>query len=48
MLRPMRKHRRAWTPPIPITLVAALVAAPFALSGCQKIKELTGKDEPAA
>src|SRR5690606_16950245 len=42
----MRKHRRAWTPPIPLTLVAALAVSTLPLTGCQKIKEMTGQDEP--
>jgi hypothetical protein len=46
MLRPMRTPR-AWTPPIPLTLVMALaVASP--LAGCNKVKELTGGDDEGA
>jgi outer membrane biosynthesis protein TonB len=48
MLRRMRTHRRAWTPPIPLTLLTALaVSAPLGLAGCQKVKELTGQTDEA-
>jgi hypothetical protein len=44
----MRTPRRAWTPPIPLTLVMAVaVASPFGLAGCNKVKELTGGKEEA-
>ncbi len=35
---------RAWTPPIPLTLVMAL-AVTSPLAGCNKVKELTGQGE---
>ena len=44
MLRPMRTPRRAWIPPLPLTVVMAVaVASPVA--GCNKVKELTGQEE---
>ncbi|WP_146156274.1 hypothetical protein [Enhygromyxa salina] len=45
----MRTHRRGWTPPIPLTLVTALaVVSPLGLSGCQKVKELTGQTDESS
>ncbi len=46
MLRLMRTHRRGWTPPLPLSLIATLAfALPLGTTGCQKIKEVTGQDD---
>lgn len=42
----MRTHRRAWTPPLPLTLATLFaVSSPLALTGCQKVKSLVGDEE---